>query len=132
MLKTLLLGLRLRCPNCGQGRMGQGMFNIHETCPVCHVRYERKPGESTGASIVMLSLSPIPAIILGFILLTLFPELSIWAVMGILAVFVLALTVLFYRNARGLWVAVVAMTDGLATDDEIAERERNPSEYMGE
>jgi len=118
MLKTLLLGLRLRCPNCGQGHMGKGMFDIHETCPVCHVRYERKPGESTGASIVMLSVSPIPAIAIGFILLALFPEISIWAVFAILTLFVIAVTVLLYRNARGLWVAVVAVTDGLTTDEE--------------
>lgn len=122
MLQTLLSGLMLRCPNCEQGQMGKGRFDIQETCPVCGVRFERKPGESTGASIVMLSILPIPAIALGFVLMAAFPDLGIWAVFGLLTVLVLVICVVTYRNARGLWVAVVHLTDGLVTDDEAAEQ----------
>lgn len=33
--------LRLRCPNCGQGRLLQTWFRLRERCPVCGLRTER-------------------------------------------------------------------------------------------
>lgn len=122
MLQTLWLGIRLRCPNCGQGHMSGGLFHIHETCHVCNVRFERKDGESTGASIVALSFLPIPAIAIAFFLMFAFPDLPFWVVFGVPAVLIVLTCLLGYRHARGLWIAVVKLTDGLYTDEELAER----------
>jgi len=33
--------LRLRCPNCGQGRLLQSWFRLRSQCPVCGLRTER-------------------------------------------------------------------------------------------
>jgi uncharacterized protein (DUF983 family) len=33
--------LRLRCPNCGQGRLFTSWFRVRERCPVCGLRTER-------------------------------------------------------------------------------------------
>lgn len=32
---------RARCPNCGEGKIGKGFFNIQPECPVCHAIYDR-------------------------------------------------------------------------------------------
>ena len=98
--------------------MSSGLFEIHESCPVCGVRFERKPGESTGASIMALSLLPIPAIAISFIMLLINPDLSLWVVIGVPAALILILSVVSYRHTRGVWIAIIALTDGLHTDDE--------------
>ena len=118
MLRTLLLGLRLRCPNCEKGRISDGLFHIHETCPVCQVRFERKDGESAGASIMTLSLLPIPALIVSFVLMALNPELPLLVVVGIPALLIVLTSILGYRHARGFWIGIVAVTDGLYPDTE--------------
>ena len=33
--------IRLRCPNCGNGRVMASWFRIRERCPACGLRYER-------------------------------------------------------------------------------------------
>ena len=33
--------LRLRCPNCGQGRLFTSWFRMRERCPVCGLKTER-------------------------------------------------------------------------------------------
>jgi uncharacterized protein (DUF983 family) len=33
--------LRLRCPNCGQGRLFTSWFRMRERCPVCGLKVER-------------------------------------------------------------------------------------------
>ncbi|HEY0581226.1 MAG TPA: DUF983 domain-containing protein [Chloroflexota bacterium] len=46
--------LRLRCPNCGQGRLIKGWFGLRERCPVCQVWLEREEGYFLGAMAVNL------------------------------------------------------------------------------
>src|SRR5258708_26811317 len=61
-LKILLRGLFLRCPNCGEGVIFHGLFTMDSTCPHCHVRYERKSGESIGGMFINLPLVEILSI----------------------------------------------------------------------
>jgi uncharacterized protein (DUF983 family) len=118
ILRTLLRGFFLRCPNCGQGKMGRGFFGIRETCDACGVRFERTVGEGTGAMILLLSVSPIVAI-LAFLLL--YPNYrEQW--LALLVVILLALVVgmlWLYRPMRGLWVGIIHLTGGLKRDDEV-------------
>lgn len=32
---------RIRCPNCGEGKIGRNFFNIKPECPVCHAVFDR-------------------------------------------------------------------------------------------
>lgn len=113
-IRKLLLGLFLICPNCEQGRFGRGLFAIQPQCPVCAVKYERQPGEGTGAMILTLSLMPIVSIILFFILWNAGVDVWVNAIISISSVIVLCLLV--YRHMRGLWVAVTHLTGGLRAD----------------
>lgn len=116
MLKKLWTGFQLKCPNCEQGDMMSSALTMHTTCPVCGVQFERKSGESAGASIIWVSVLPILAMILFFVLEFTLPALDLWTNASIALGFVLVVGVLFYRNVRGLWVAVSYLTGDVYAD----------------
>lgn len=41
VLRLLWRALRLRCPNCGRGRIPAGWFRMRSRCPACGLRTER-------------------------------------------------------------------------------------------
>ncbi len=118
-IHKLLVGARLRCPNCEEGRLFTGLFAMNATCPVCGVRFERSSGESLGGMMINLVVAELLTIF-GFFIsyvalgspLDMTPLIVFWVTFDIL--FVLA----FYRPARGMWVAVTHLTSGLKTDDD--------------
>ncbi|MBZ0297994.1 MAG: DUF983 domain-containing protein [Anaerolineae bacterium] len=115
-LEKLWLGFRLRCPNCGQGKMFSGLFRMEPTCPHCHVRYERSSGESLGG--MMIGLIIVELITVGGYLLSdvLFrPPLLFQMVFWV--AFNLAFCLAFYRPARGMWVSVTYLTGGVYADE---------------
>lgn len=124
-LKKLFLGATLRCPNCEVGSVSDGLFSIRPTCPNCQVRFERKQGESTGASIIWISFLPISALILFFTMYFVNPTLPIWLLVTVPLGFVTIIGVLFYRNARGLWIAMTYLAGGVYADEEAPVRPPN-------
>lgn len=116
IVEKLMRGVRLRCPHCGEGHISDGMFSIKKTCEVCGVRFERKSGESAGASIIWLSILPIPALIIYFVMVTINPDLPLAVQWGVPLGFLLIFSLIGYRHIRGLWIAVVELTDGLQAD----------------
>jgi uncharacterized protein (DUF983 family) len=116
-LRALWLGLLLRCPNCGKGRMFGGLFQIEPTCPVCHVRFERQSGESIGGMVVNLALAEVITIG-GFFLTDALFDIPITHQLLFWIPFTILFCVLFYRHARAMWIGVVFLSGGLHTDDE--------------
>ncbi len=117
IIRKILLGLFLRCPNCEHGHMFRGLFQIEEKCPVCGVRFERAEGESIGGT--MLNLLVAEALTVSGLIITegilhapLAFELIFWISFNILFV------VLFYRHARAVWVAVTYLAVGLYPDQD--------------
>ena len=119
MIKKLLLGLFLRCPNCGKGRISDGLFSIRKTCDVCNVIYERKPGESLGASAIWLVALPILALIQFFVLVAINDEWSMLILLGLPLAFVVIAGLGGYRHIRGLWIAIAYLTGGVYADDDL-------------
>ena len=119
-LKILWHGLCLRCPNCGKGHIYPGLFNLfkmEETCPYCHVRYERKYGESLGGMFINLPLVEVLSVGGYFLTQLLFaPPLAFQLVFCV--TFNLAFVVLFYRHSRCLWIAISNLTSGVYVDPE--------------
>lgn len=114
-LHKLWVGLTLRCPNCEQGRMFDGLFKMRPECDVCGVRFERRSGESVGGMYFNLGIAELIAIPGYFIVNALFhppfiPHLLFWFV------FTVVFCALFYRHARGLWVSISYLTGGVQTD----------------
>jgi len=56
-----------RCPECGEGRIFRGRFQMNERCPVCGEKFEREPGYFTGAMYFSYGLG-IPLIAAGVLL----------------------------------------------------------------
>jgi uncharacterized protein (DUF983 family) len=109
------LGFTLRCPNCRQGKMFDGLFKMVTTCPNCGVVYERLSGEYIGGMFINLGVAETLSVV-GFFIAEfafkppLVPHLIFWAAFNVLFV------VLFYRHARGLWVAINYLTSGVYAD----------------
>ena len=114
-LHRLWLGLSLRCPNCGVGHMFKGLFTMVSSCPNCGVVYERLSGESIGGMFINLGLAEVISIFGFFFVQLAFnppmtPHIIFWIV------FNLAFVLLFYRHARGLWVAINYLSSGVYAD----------------
>jgi uncharacterized protein (DUF983 family) len=115
IVHKLWVGLRLRCPNCEQGIMFDGLLKMRPTCTNCGVRYERRSGESVGGMYFNLGLAELTAIPGFFIAEALFhppfvPHLIFWTLYTIL------FCLLFYRHARGMWVAISYLTGSVERD----------------
>lgn len=117
-MNKLFLGMLLRCPHCGQGHISDGLLKTRDLCDVCHVRFDRKSGESAGASIIWISILPIISMIFYFIVFAYTPNTPVWGHLIITLTFTVVVGLIGYRHARGVWVAVVELTDGLKTDVE--------------
>ena len=121
MIKKLWTGFLMRCPNCEQGHIADGWTGIQKQCEVCSVRFERKDGESAGASIILVSILPILAMIIFFVIELTNPGTSLWISAGIPIGFVIIAGVGFYRNVRGLWIAISYLTGGVYADEGTPE-----------
>ncbi len=111
-LRVLLLGLFLRCPVCGHGRIFTSLFKINPQCPNCGVVFERDPGEVTGGMAITLVLVSTIAVTVGSLLAVL-TRISLFLLIGALSLFIVIAGVLFYRHARGLWVSFLYLTGSL-------------------
>jgi uncharacterized protein (DUF983 family) len=117
IINKLLLGLALRCPNCGKGRTFTSLFKMEETCPFCHVRYERLSGESLGGMFINLGLAELLSVA-GYIITDFLFHPPFQAQIAFWVIFNLLFVILFYRHARSMWVAIVYLTGGVYPDSE--------------
>lgn len=62
----LLNALTGKCPACGRGKLYQSFMKLHETCPVCQVRFERWSGSWTIPAVMGYGSGAIFATCLGF------------------------------------------------------------------
>jgi uncharacterized protein (DUF983 family) len=110
--------LRLRCPRCGVGKMFRGMFSMNERCPNCNLRYERAPGYFLGSSYINYGLTAV-AILVLYVALHYWLKLSNQQLAAPLGIFCIAFPLLFFRQARSLWLALDCRWDpALMTSDE--------------
>jgi uncharacterized protein (DUF983 family) len=117
-LKKIWTGFWLRCPNCEEGHISDGIFHVRRICEVCEVRFERKSGESAGASVIWISVLPIFALILFFILYYANPDSPMELLLGVPLAFVVIFGVAFYRNVRGIWIAIAYLTGAVYRDED--------------
>ena len=96
---------RIRCPNCGEGKISKNFFNLKDKCPVCHAVFDRA---DAGNWMVSATLNYfITAIILIFTTIALvrnygfFPGLT-WYIAGL----ALIVGALVYRPCKlfAVWI----------------------------
>lgn len=107
-IETVRDVLYQRCPRCRVGKIFHrsiflGLPKMHESCSVCHLRYEREPGYFLGAMYISYALAvPVVALIAGLLWKfsgLSFGKLIVWTAVLFLP-FVSSITLL----ARVLWI----------------------------
>jgi uncharacterized protein (DUF983 family) len=108
MLLLLWRGLRLRCPNCGKGRLFHGVYAMYARCSHCGWVFEREEGYWTGAMAVNLVVTELIiaafALPLSFILALNHGPITLFVIVG--CVVAVALPFLFYRHSKSLWMSL--------------------------
>lgn len=122
IVRAIFNGLRLRCPNCEQGRMFTGLFDIEAQCPNCAVVFERSEGESLGGAMLSLVIAEILSIGGFFISQWLFEppmvtQLIFWIIFNLIFI------VLFSRHGRGMWVGIIYLIGGVYADEPDSQEE---------
>lgn len=129
-LRVLWTVFRLRCPNCGRGRIFTGLFAMNKTCPDCGVRFERESGESVGGMYINLGLAELLTMGGFFLVNALFqppfvPHLTFWVIFNVVFIAV------FYRHARSLWIGTSYLTGGVYVDTDDEREFQRPQDEIG-
>ncbi len=106
---ALANGMRLRCPNCKQGRLFAGLFQMKTECPVCRLGYFRESGYYLGAMFLNFIISAILIVAIYCLLLLVAPRITdistnrrFFAWMAFAGIFSLALM----RHSYSLWLSI--------------------------
>jgi len=110
-IKTIIWrSLRLKCCQCGIGKMFRSWFKMHDNCSHCNVSFQREPGFFLGSIYINYAFTAltmtgiyIPALILE------------WAPNNQLIWYAFAYTIimpiLLFRLARSLWLGFDQLFD---------------------
>lgn len=108
--------LRLRCPNCGKGRIFSHGFTMNDHCSNCGWIFEREEGYWTGAIAVNLVVAEMLAAAAAIPLAI--NQASPVLVMGIGLPLVIALPFLFYRHSNSFWMALDFMIHPVSSGEK--------------
>lgn len=102
--------LARRCPYCGARHIYRNWFALNDTCPRCHVRFEREEGYFVGAYAVNLvaALFIGIAIVIGALIFT---DLSVLQLQILGVAVAVALPIVGYPFAQSLWMALDLIFD---------------------
>ena len=101
----LRLGLRLRCPRCGVGRLYAKPFRMLSHCPHCALKYEREQGYFIGAMYINYAAT-VAIAVPGYLLLDVFASLTINQQLVLWVPFAVFFPLLFFHHARSLWLVL--------------------------
>lgn len=102
-LKIYLRALRLRCPECGYGKLYRGLFSMNEKCSHCGASFTREPGFYLGSIYLNYGLTTLLMAVIYPLLLfsgTLSNDTLFWGAL----VFVVIFPLVFFHHARALWL----------------------------
>jgi uncharacterized protein (DUF983 family) len=102
--------LRLKCPRCGGAPMFSGLFQMHERCAHCELKFEREPGYFLGSIYFNYGISAL-IITVTWVVLRFGYDVPAKQLLAGLLVFLIVFQVLFFRYARALWLAMDCRLD---------------------
>jgi uncharacterized protein (DUF983 family) len=109
MIRALFDGFITRCPQCHRGKLFERGFRMQPCCIQCGLIYQQATGEITGGMGINIATTLIPLLIAAFVL-GINPAIPLAPVLLGLAAFAIVFPIVFYRSARGLWVAITYLT----------------------
>ena len=95
--------VRLRCPECGRGRLFRGWFRMAEECSHCKLSYQREPGFYLGSIYINYGLTS-AIVAVAYPLLRLFTRIDNVVLMSSTVAFAVIFPVVFFRHARSIWL----------------------------
>lgn len=106
-LRTLLRGLRKRCPRCGVGDIFSGWFTLRRDCPRCALRFEHEEGGYLGA----MTLNFAVAIGLWLVLFAVgialtVPDIPVAPFIAMSVIVLVIVPLWFYPRSKSVWAAV--------------------------
>lgn len=108
-MRRLIAFLALRCPHCLRGKIFSGLWQMRETCDVCHIQFEREQGYFMNAIFFGYILGFLAILPLN-IVLYIREVAPIWFLVGTLLSLVL-LSPLIFRYSRAMWMHIDEMLD---------------------
>jgi uncharacterized protein (DUF983 family) len=101
--------LRQRCPHCLEGAVFSGLIQMHQTCPVCAITYEREHGFFMMSVFLgyVLGLAVLAPVLLALWLL----QATIWWYVVASAAILIPLSPLIFRYARVIWLHLDELMD---------------------
>jgi uncharacterized protein (DUF983 family) len=113
--RTLLRGLRKRCPRCASSGTFSSWFTMRTACPSCDLRFEKEEGGYLGAMVLNFAVAMLLWIVVLVIgLIATVPDVPVLPLLvASFAVLILG-PLAFYPNSKATWAAVeflVARTD---------------------
>jgi uncharacterized protein (DUF983 family) len=106
--RFLLRALRLRCPQCGRGRMFEKWLKQLPRCSVCHLKFDR--GEHDyfiGAytiNLIVAELAVVAGMLLGMYLT--WPDVPWNTIKWMLLPLAIGLPLLTYPFSKSIWLAI--------------------------
>jgi uncharacterized protein (DUF983 family) len=127
-LRLFWRALRLRCPNCGQGRLFTSWLRMRERCPVCGLKLERgEEGYQVGSYMFNIVAAELvfAAVFVGAVVLT-WPAPP-WKVLeyGGIALMVIA-PLVFFPFSKTLFLAFDLLFRPAGSDD-LADAAADPA-----
>ncbi|MDH2325290.1 DUF983 domain-containing protein [Falsirhodobacter xinxiangensis] len=104
MKPALLRGWRMRCPNCGSGRMMQGYLAVRPACPECGEELHHHRADDGPAYLTILIVGHI----LGPLILWVFVEYrpDPWVLVTAFSIGTVALSLYLLPRLKGAFVAL--------------------------
>ena len=108
--RIIYYGLKLRCPECGFGRLYRAIFRMEAHCHFCGLPFTREQGYFIGA--IYLNVIATQGILLGTALVYIMTlhQFDRRLVM-VLLVLCATLPLLFFHHSRSLWLAIDQIVD---------------------
>jgi uncharacterized protein (DUF983 family) len=129
-LRVLLpRALRLRCPNCGTGKLFAGWFRMHPRCSECGFKFERGPGYWLGSIYVNYGLAAI-LVTAGYFVLFFTEALPQETVLWVLTSFCVIFPLCFFRFARSIWIALDVYFDPVRAEELEKPTQEQPGERV--
>ncbi len=105
--RTLLRGLTLHCPNCGQPRLFRHWLRMIDRCPQCGLHFEREEGYWTGAVAINTVVTEVIFVaLLATVVIWTWPNVPMVPLLVAALVLNAVFPLFFYPISKTLWVAI--------------------------
>jgi uncharacterized protein (DUF983 family) len=105
-LRTILSrSARLRCVQCGQGKLFRGWFRMHPKCWICGMPFERGPGYYLGSIYINYGLTAL-MVTAGYFTCFFAEWLTGDALLVTATAFCVLFPLWFFRYARSFWLGL--------------------------